>query len=58
MATTVDDAMRDVEDQVYLYDVDTSCAGCREPAVVRFLDGEPVEADAMACPCGDLREIV
>jgi hypothetical protein len=58
MATSVDDAMRDAEDQAYAYDVDVSCVGCRKPAVVRFLDGEPVEADAMGCECGDLWEIV
>lgn len=58
MTWNLDEALQDAHEAEHAYDVDVSCVSCHKPAVVRFLDGEPVEADAMGCPCGDLREIV
>lgn len=49
---SVDEAMRDDLEQSSAYDVDAVCSDCADAAIVRFVNGEPVDAAALDCPCG------
>jgi hypothetical protein len=56
VATSLDEAMKDAHEQRCSYDVDVACTDCGDAAIVRFLNGEPVDESAMHCHCGGAME--
>lgn len=58
MTTTPAELMQDAHEQIHGYDVDVACCDCPEAAIVRFLNGEPVDESAMHCHCGGEFEVV
>lgn len=58
MSLSATEAAQESWEQLHGYGVDVVCWDCGDAAVVRFINGEPLDESSMVCHCSGEMEIL